>query len=210
MKKPTPMQKRVAYHEAGHAVISVCLRRSLKKASIIRDEDSEGRVFRELSPWILQMMAEEQIRAYLLEKEIQTLLAGNVAEERFTGRHASRGSEGDRRVCVRLASKLHTSNKVIEKYIDYQMEIVREMISSPVTWVQIEAVAENLLEFRELDGKRIRQICREAMNSRHDRLEELRQQRKEEDKREQEEARRRYRNSSGKSGVFSIVTGSNQ
>jgi ATP-dependent Zn protease len=191
VKKPTRKLMRAAYHEAGHAVIAVCLRASLTTVSIIPDETSLGRANHEFSPWIKRMLQGEPIPPRLLEREIQVSLAGCESEARFTGRHAYRSADGDFNACINLASLIYVSAKIVEKYLALQKEIVREMIKAPRVWVQIEAVAEKLLEFRELNGKKVRQICKDAIESRRARLAELEEQRRKEDRLEQDKAWKR-------------------
>lgn len=81
------MAKRTAYHEAGHALVSLLLRPEVRLAeiSIRRNDDSDGHVsYEKTSPWFSAPTSKEDVRETLC-----VCLAGRVAEQRQFGHDAA-------------------------------------------------------------------------------------------------------------------------
>jgi Peptidase family M41 len=153
----------VAYHEAGHAVAALELGRSIKYVSIVPTEDRLGVVHQNALPaWFKPDRSSDGRHRRLIEREVLIDLAGIAAEHRFSGRNNWRGAGSDFHQAIELASYLY-HGKVLEKYMAFMVERVRTMVAGPRFWVQVEALAEELLKQRQLSAKRVREICRSAV-----------------------------------------------
>ena len=77
------LHERVAYHEAGHAVINLALmpERGIAEVTIEKEDDSDGHVaYDQSSPWMITPMSKEDV----LDK-LCVALAGRVAEQKQAG-----------------------------------------------------------------------------------------------------------------------------
>jgi ATP-dependent Zn protease len=154
-----------AYHEAGHAVVSLERGHSVQSATIIPNEDDgtlgicqnsrppkwfkpdEGNGFRE-QRWI--------------EARVIILMAGMVAEREVCGRNNWVGANHDHQHAVDLASSMY-DGAVLDRFVAFMLERTRSLIRGPAIWLKIEATAAALIEQRTLSGKRITQTCRDAV-----------------------------------------------
>jgi hypothetical protein len=85
------LHERVAYHEAGHAVINLALmpERGIAEVTIEKEDDSDGHVaYDQSSPWMITPTSKEDVLDTLC-----VALAGRVAEQRQAG-HASGTDSG--------------------------------------------------------------------------------------------------------------------
>ena len=171
MRKPSKAERQLrklqatAYHEAGHAVVSLELGRGFKSVSIEPDDNSLGRIQNTVLPeWFSPDLNLDDRHKKWIEREVLIFLAGIAAEHRFAGQNNWKGSGSDFHSAINLASCMFEGS-VLEKYVAFMLERTRAMISHPRVWVQIQAVAEALLEHRVLSKKRVREICRIAYTS---------------------------------------------
>lgn len=153
----------VAYHEAGHAVASLALRRAIRFVSIVPEAETLGRLKLTKAPATMRLDidAEHRTKAWI-EREILITFAGPAAEAHFTGRRNHIGAAGDFKQAVDIASYHHGLGKVLTKYLDYMMARSEAFITAAQQWVQVERLVEFLLEERHLQPKRVREICRTA------------------------------------------------
>jgi Peptidase family M41 len=154
-----------AYHEAGHAVISLIERHHFQRVSIIpnKKDGTLGHCTSNPSPkWLTPEVANTLRERKWIESEIMILLAGSAAERHMMGRHSRKGSGGDREDAIDLAQKLY-DGRVLERFLDFMVELTRDAVANPVTWLKIEAVAHALLDRGTLSGKEVRAVCREAL-----------------------------------------------
>jgi hypothetical protein len=151
---------KVAYHEAGHAVASILLRRALKYVTIVPEHGSLGAT---ANGRLCRSGYGEDDRAFhIIEREILILFSGAAAERRYSGRNNRRGAGADFEMARELALRIYEGGRIVEKYLAYQVELAERFIGNPVHWVQVEAVAAALVKHRTLSGRRARTICREA------------------------------------------------
>lgn len=156
--------KATAYHEAGHAVVAFESRVPIKSISIIPDDKSLGRVALGGEPPPTGGSVYDRRAERWIEFHVMFCLAGVAAEKRFTGRHNWGGAKSDTGDVADWALHLHGGNaRLAQKYIAYKLELAKAKVERPHIWVQIEALAEALLEHRTLNSRRARKICRDAV-----------------------------------------------
>src|ERR1039458_2488126 len=123
-----------AYHEAGHAAISLWLGVTFKTASIVPDEESEGRVVAEFRRWFNPDTSSHASQDELMRLMIHILLAGPEAERRVAGRYDEVGAGSDWRNASNLVGKLHYSETAMGSLIQYSKAVVREAFDVKRCW----------------------------------------------------------------------------
>jgi hypothetical protein len=94
--------KRVAYHEAGHAVVGYLVKCPFMKVSVIPDDDSFGRcTFRKLpegfDPGTSSVDSiKDRVR---IEGHVMSSLPGSLAEKQYAGEYASMPPSRTRKPC---------------------------------------------------------------------------------------------------------------
>lgn len=165
---PDDDPKEIAYHEAGHAVVSVELGRAVEYVTIEAGTQPGGLLLlghiKNSDPLRRPPYDPFRDRArneFWVNREILICYAGPAADERLTGSMNHDGAEGDYEEAFRWSSWLHHENRtMILPHIDYLLTRARRMIQAAPTWDSIVAVAEDLLERRRITGTRVRKLCR--------------------------------------------------
>jgi hypothetical protein len=155
--------RRIAYHEAGHAVALFALGGDLAAVSIAGGEGARGRVHRPTFPappapdgdgaGAARWRAADGREAMTI-----ALLAACRAEERATGSCDSRAAAFDRQQAETYARHRPTPNPAA--YLQWAQERAAALISEQ--WPAVEALAQALLVHREVEGDQARRIVREA------------------------------------------------
>jgi len=129
-----------AYHEAGHAVISLWFGVTFKTASIIPDEETQtdGRVVPQLVRWFNPDISSHPSQDELMRLIIHILLAGPEAERRVRGRYNEIGAGSDWRNASNLVAKLHYSETAMGSLIQYSKAVVREAFDVKRCWSMVD------------------------------------------------------------------------
>ena len=142
----------VAYHEAGHAVVAHVLGIEVAYVSIVETEGSSGRSISPLpedfDPYAEG--AEEVMKSYLVAGA-----AGAASEELLTGELSSiRGNdlEGITKLLISLAGIGAQAQEEGQWALEKAKSTLRD------NWESVQALAEALLEHRELDREQIRAV----------------------------------------------------
>ena len=153
----------IAYHEAGHAIASILLRRTFKFVSIRKWQGSEGRVHCNPSGdvWhkIYAKDTPEKKRRKLLEREIKVSQAGPIALLLFTTDCGI--------LCI--PDKKEPDFEEIREYQEIggfsneEIDVFEADITALLAdhWFLVEAVAEALMEAKRLQYRQIRNIVKE-------------------------------------------------
>jgi len=159
---PSDRRQRTAYHEAGHAVLDWRLGTRLRRATIIANPGDQTlghvlpvKIDRRFDP----SLHDQYTVRRRLEPRIVAMMAGVIAERRFTGRRRNwAGAESDLHEAQGLA--LHclggNTGKAFTKYFAWLFEESREWVEAE--WPRIEAVAPALLERETLNGRELRGV----------------------------------------------------
>ena len=160
-----------AYHEAGHAVIAWYYHRPILDMSITQDPNASGD-FR-----IISLFGKSpSLPVHELERELDIIMAGVAAVERFSGKKTTGTGWGgsDYIQAVKIASKWAelTGKPINDGYIaDMDIDVdglsgglfsgtfldefashVRELMNRTHIWKCVEAIAEVLLIKNKIDG----------------------------------------------------------
>jgi ATP-dependent Zn protease len=183
-RKPTEKLQRTAYHEAGHAVIGWYWRRPIGRVTIVRGKEFLGRT--EVPRWGLS--DSEHCSIHDLEINIDISLAGKMADrKRFgdeqsgnmgQGRWAGDYMEAAETVKQRII-KTNQHKECLEKIDTFMADSqkglfrleseflktygwnVERLMERPHVWGCIEALADKLIEQRELSGEEAKTIIQE-------------------------------------------------
>jgi hypothetical protein len=171
------LRRRVAFHEAGHAVFACLLRQPFHCASIAPEGLRLGHVRLDISNIGPRDAFVEQPDGKFrfnrprvsiertLEKYTLIAAAGPFAETLFQGLHvvAEGAWERDRAFSVNLAVSVFGDGETAETYVD--------LVSARVPWIMVKQpvfravadVADELLECDLLSSRKVRTIVRESV-----------------------------------------------
>lgn len=153
-----------AYHEAGHAVAAVLLKRRFQMISILPDGESEGHVSLSGLGKVQSEVPVEARTRRKLEREILIYLAGPTAEALGTGTRELLINHTDLNEAVALADHLTTSPREADAYLHWLGLRAEALIRPPGPWAAVQTLATALLERQQLGYRRARQIIREALD----------------------------------------------
>ena len=152
---PTPTEIATAYHEAGHAVMALSLRRSIEKVSIEPNQLRLG-----------QCKVAQGIRGPLkdaVETEILILLGGVGAEARHTGEYAWEAASDDLRQVRALLQSRSEAPRQMKRYERRLLDKAEYLLDQPGVWTAIERVAAELLRSTTMSGRAVRHIYEQAV-----------------------------------------------
>jgi hypothetical protein len=152
-----------AYHEAGHAAVSLALRLAVRSASIIPDHSAgtlghiQGYGARERKGEDWECNPSPRLAARI-ESHMIVPYAGPLAEAKHTGRRAFVAARQDRETILNLAP--FPAGPVLTAYLRYIHARAKELVERE--WRAIEAIATALLERGMLSGRSIRELRLDA------------------------------------------------
>lgn len=166
MKTPKPASRRTAYHEAGHAAISILFRLPFRRVTINPNmtAGTDGHVSGGTIPeWICALADDGDIweNPSATSRAIDTismLKAGHIAERHATKRPDYDGASGDRMqaydwlVCL-ASEEPHEELLALDRWLDL---LTARLVKRH--WKAIEAVAQALIERQSLSGQEVRRI----------------------------------------------------
>lgn len=165
-KKRIRTIERNAYHEAGHAVIAVILQGSFYWMRIC---ETAGEVL--LKPGSRKPKNRGDDRL------VFNYLAGTIAERHLYATRKRRWKPNkyddgfDEREARKITLRLSGDAATVEEEVRKRTRIVTDLITRPVVWSAVVALAEDLLAKRTLYGPDAEQIVMEALG---DYLQEIR------------------------------------
>lgn len=148
---------KVAYHEAGHAVIQRYLRLS---ARFIKINTKRGLTrSMPLPTWFFEDISDKKTDL-LMRKQMIVFYAGIVAQYVLTGAWDYVSIDHDWEQLMTLAWKYYGSVEAIQTGIKKLRSKTLALVKKPIIWRQIEAVASQLIKKRYLTSGKIKNIIR--------------------------------------------------
>lgn len=144
-----------AYHEAGHAVMALSLKRSIERVSIEANQVRLG-----------QVKIAQGVRGPLkdaVETEILILLGGIGAEARHTGEYAWEAASDDLRHVRALMQSRSEAPRQMKRYERRLLDKAEYLLDQPGVWTAIERVAAELLRSTTMSGRAVRHIYEQAI-----------------------------------------------
>jgi len=157
--------KRVAFHEAGHAVMAFQLKCRFHHVTINPDENegSLGHVLNGKHARVEYNRVEPSSYNRLqVEKYILVSFAGNAAERLLTGRKILVGSGSDFDQASNYMSLLIQEEDESRAYLKWLRERAVNILSSSWNWFAVETLANELLKRKYIGDKEVHQIIRKA------------------------------------------------
>jgi hypothetical protein len=153
-----------AHHEAGHAVADLELGFRVSRVTIVAADDSLGRCEggSKVPSWLEPDVTVDMRTRSWIERRVMGILAGPIAEERFTGRPNHDGAAGDWRQAVTLADFVCGSADEVAAFLAWLKIRTANFLASCERWPMVEAVARALLERGTLTGHGVKTVARKA------------------------------------------------
>lgn len=160
--------ERIAFHEAGHTIACIGVRRAFKNVTIVPNEENFGALHHRkwfnfdlsTTSWDWDPKELNQIR-----KKIFVSLGGPAATSIHTKRPIRRiwNTGSDHNHVFDVLDVLYAGlgvnediDKEVEKYISYMDLVVKNYLIS--NWKFVERVANNLLSFKTLSYQKVKNI----------------------------------------------------
>ncbi len=144
-----------AYHEAGHAIMSLALGRPVASVSVRAAREYLGTcqfgkaVFRPSEDW--------------LEREILISLAGLAAEARHTGAYAWDAASRDHDYAEDLALQRAGNPRKAQRLLRRLLSKAEHVLNQAANWEAVERLAAELLRAGEVSGRAARHIYEESL-----------------------------------------------
>jgi len=160
-----------AYHEAGHAVVAWDQGVRVHGISVVPDEGRMGHIAIDtlhLNRLAVTFPSNKGARnRFTMERHVMVLQGGLAAVRRLdqagAGLEGKIRSEGsDPNIAMGLVRAFATSEQEAEKYYQWLDSRTAGIMANPMRWHQVQALAEALLELKQLGAKKVREIIREA------------------------------------------------
>lgn len=150
-----PERTATAYHEAGHAVMALALGRPVHKVTIVPGQSELG-----LQRQGVCHIKKGRTRSSKdwLEDEVLILLAGLVAEARWTGRYSLGGAAQDLRQVRRYVQMRAEGEKQIERLERRWLSKTEHHLSDPGLWLATERIANELLRTQTISGRNAKHL----------------------------------------------------
>ena len=159
-------RERVAYHEAGHAVMCYELHLPFKRVSIVPDAESAGRVHPHDPPPGFRPDCETDLRTeQRIKHQVMALLAGSLAENLAARPGPQRWAEGDSDNALSFATYVTGSGEEASAYVRWLWERTKLYLSRPWVWAEVKALVAALLEHDDLSGPRARRVIKEGLRA---------------------------------------------
>ena len=148
-----------AYHEAGHALMAICLGARVRSITIQPDWDDGPRRHGDAQvEWRIRELTERE----LCEKSILVALAGPVAEMIHSGEpfHPGFVAEwaADWSQAWQSAATLHPNERQRLAYLERTTASLYKTISRDDHWAALAAVVDSLLAHETLEGEQVEEI----------------------------------------------------
>jgi len=148
-----------AYHEAGHAVMATILGRNIQKVTIKPGNIQTGGI--RLGQCELGG-GRRRSSSDVLEDEVLILLAGMVAEAKFTGRYCKLGASQDLRHASMLLQDRGGNENQVERLRRRILDKAEHLLSESAHTEAIIHVAKELVQRTTISGRTVRHVVSQA------------------------------------------------
>lgn len=167
MRVTQKMRRATAFHEAGHVVAAIALKRGVRRVTVVPNDEAQAlgqfhgqKIADSIQP---DVRIDARTRA-TLEAEVMVCLAGGITEWRFTGKKP-KGCGTDLAKAVGLAEYLTGSPKETAAYVEWLRCRVDNLLATPWNMNAVRRLAGALLEQNTLSGAAARRIVRNEIEA---------------------------------------------
>jgi len=147
-RSPSGNLETVTYHEAGHAVMAHVQHWRIKSVTVGKRAGSPRRITAHpLSDWFKPDTSRPQT-----ERQILILLAGQIAQNLFTGKRNSRGKDFPQ--AKMLAGHVACEETELNAFLRWLWIRARNILNEPPNWAAVKALAQALRAENEVRGLR--------------------------------------------------------
>jgi ATP-dependent Zn protease len=150
-----------AYHEAGHAVMATILGRNIQKVTIKAGQIQTGGI--RLGACELAI-GRRRSSHDALEDEVLILLAGMVAEAKFTGHYCPLGASQDLRHAANLLQDRAGSEDQTQRLQKRMLDKTEHLLGSLGHSQAIKNVAIELIDRTTISGRAVRHIVNQSIS----------------------------------------------
>ena len=148
-----------AYHEAGHAVMAWLVDRPVQKVTIASGRLQHGGI--RLGVCELKK-GKAKSSDDPLEDIALILLAGMVAEAKYTGRDAAAGAREDLLQVKGLVNSRATTERQASKLFRRWLDKAEYLLEDSAAWLAVTSIAAELVEKETLSGRAVVHYCEQA------------------------------------------------
>lgn len=149
-----------AWHEAGHAVMAMSLGRPVEKVTISPARLQTGGT--RMGICRIQK-GRQKASKDRLEADVMILLAGMVAESRFTGRYCTDGAAQDLAFVEQLLSTRASSDRQLERLTRRMLDKTEHVLADTGHADAIEVIARDLVARVTVSGRAVRHYFEQAL-----------------------------------------------
>jgi hypothetical protein len=148
-----------AFHEAGHAVMALVLGRSVQKVTIAPGKLLGGDS--RLGICEMKKGRSKQTKD-ALEDDCLILLAGMVAEARFTGQYCLEGAAQDLRAVARILRTRATSESQLARLQRRMLDKTEYLLDDDAHFRAVDSIARELVYKITIGGRAVRHLFDQA------------------------------------------------
>ena len=152
-----------AWHEAGHALVAAIVGRPIQKVTVAPANLQTGGV--RLGAVKFQKGRSKSTNDWL-EDEVLILLAGMVAESKFTGQYCESGARQDLRAVRNLIDKRAATERQMEKLERRLLDKVEHLLEQPHHVAALKMIVDELIEKQTIKGRTVQHFVRMALQQR--------------------------------------------
>ena len=152
-----------AWHEAGHALVAVIVGRPIQKVTVAPANLQTGGV--RLGAVKFQKGRSKSTNDWL-EDEVLILLAGMVAESKFTGQYCQASAGHDLRAARNLMDKRAATERQMEKLERRLLDKVNHLLEQPHHVAALKMIVDELIQQQTIKGRTVKHFLNMATQQR--------------------------------------------
>jgi len=152
-----------AWHEAGHALVAAIVGRPIQKVTITPANLQTGGV--RLGAVKFQKGRSKSTNDWL-EDEVLILLAGMVAESKFTGQYCDDGARQDLRAVRNLINQRAATERQMEKLERRLLDKVEHLLEQDHHVAALKMIVDQLMKTQTIKGRTVIHFLNQALQQR--------------------------------------------
>ena len=163
MSDEDPKLLATAWHEAGHALVAAIVGRPIQKLTITPANLQTGGV--RLGAVKFQKGRSKSTNDWL-EDEVLILLAGMVAESKFTGQYCDDGARQDLRAVRNLINQRAATERQMEKLERRLLDKVEHLLEQDHHVAALKMIVDQLMKTQTIKGRTVIHFLNQALQQR--------------------------------------------